>query len=738
MSDDTLLGKQIESFLIESVLGHADSSTVYYARQLDSEQVVVIKVLPHGLLRDEALAERFRQETRAIARLAHPGIARVFGAGQVEGRPYIVREHMPGGSLADRLEGQGSLPLEEMVEIVAQAATALDYAHGRGLLHRDLKPGNILFDEVGNACLADFSLGSVREALAALSGLPLGGSPAYLAPEVARGERDLTPAADVYALGVTLFEALTGQLPYESERPVRQIMMHLDTPVPSPGALNPAIAPPVEAVIRKALAKDPAERYATAGNLARALAAAAGIELGPEPTIDLHLAPGKDGGSTPQHAQAEGDEDEGWREASYPSRPLSRQQQRRLAQQAARRRRAERRAARRAAGGRRWISVALALLMLVIAWFAVGLLVGNEARRQVDAAEVASIQAMQTPVAATAFAEGTATSGAYLSALGTATWEALEAAQTATGQAQAALITPSPTATLSPTPTPFAGSRGLVAFVSERDGDPDIFVIDLNSGQETRITNNTVVDGAPAWSPDGRMLAYHSNTAGTAWHIYVVDIACVNRPDGCVGSERQLTSSLRRDAYPVWSADGERIAFLSNEGQRWWFRSVTLGGEEIDLVQMPGSMRLLDWSAGGMLTFYGDSLAGTFEVMTLPSGGISTDRVAITAARSAIEFVSFSPDRRQVVYPALTEGRRQLFLADATCELIDACVTARLTNDTANYLTPRFSPDGRLILAATDGEGSLDLVVLDRQGQLVRRLTEQLFDDYDGVWQPGG
>ncbi len=752
MSDALPIGSHFDRYHIESVLGHGQISTVYRATHIDTGRSVALKVLPRELLREAGFAARFRQEARAVARLQHPHIARLYSVGQSNGQPYLIAPYFPGGSLADILAGRGPLSAAQALPLITQVAAALDYAHERGVLHGDVRPGNILFDEAGSTHLADFSLKAVREA-AALAGLPSGDPPAYAAPEIMRGEPEPGPTADVYALGVTLFEMLTGQLPFLADDPAEMARLHRDAPVPSPVRFNPSVNPAVEIVIRQALAKAPIDRFDSAGDMAQALTRAVQLSGEAEPTVDIRLGGEESGDLTPPPSPGplavrpdrvlivgEPDE-EGWHETSYPARPLSRQERRRLRREAARQQRLERRLVRQAAGGGlRWYTAAVAIMVLIGAWFIVGLLIGFEARRRANVAELARIHGTQTPAAATAYVEATATAQAYLNALGTATQRAVLAGQTATALAPTATptATPTPTPTPTATPTPLAGSRGLVAFVSERDGDPEVYVIDLRTGQETRITDNDTPDGAPAWSPDGRMLAYHSNVAGRIWHIFVVDMACVNRPDGCLGTPREVTSGIRADAYPVWSPDGQRIVFLSNEGRRWWFRVIDLAGEEADLTQLPASMRLLEWAPDGkMLTFFGESLAGPFEVLTMPLEGISTDRTPITAGRGAIEFLDFSPDRRQAVFSRLTGPNRQLFLADATCEIIDQCVTRRLTEDTYNYLTPRFSPDGTLILTAANRAGNLDLYILDQQGRLVQRVTERPEDEYDAVWQPG-
>jgi serine/threonine-protein kinase len=255
--------------------------------QASIEREVAIKVLPESFMRDPTFQERFTREVKVIARLQHPRILPVYDFGSYHGQPYIVMAYLPGGTVEERIRQMpGGLPLKEIVRLVSQVAEGLDYAHMHGIIHRDLKPSNILMDKVGNAYLADFGIAKVSEAAAQLTGSGIIGTPSYIAPEMAeRGE--VSPLVDVYALGVTLFEMLTGRLPYKGDTPIAVVMAHIRQPVPDARALRSGLPDSVQAVIEKAMAKDSSQRFATPGALAEALdeavrAAGALVDTPPE------------------------------------------------------------------------------------------------------------------------------------------------------------------------------------------------------------------------------------------------------------------------------------------------------------------------------------------------------------------------------------------------------------------------------------------------------------------------
>jgi serine/threonine protein kinase len=258
---------KIGRYEVEDELGTGGMAVVYRARDPYMQRQVAIKVLAYQLTSDTLYQEYFQREAEVIAALEHPCIVPVFDFGRHGNQPYIVMRYMAGGSLQDRLN-EGGLKARDMAHIVERVAEGLDAAHARGIIHRDVKPANILFDTSGEAFLSDFGLAKSLNRSTGMTGALFVGTPEYMSPEQVRNER-LDGRSDIYALGVTLFYALAGRLPYRDDSPLATAVLHVTRPVPKILAVKPDLLPAWEDIIAKAMAKAPAERYATAGDLAR-------------------------------------------------------------------------------------------------------------------------------------------------------------------------------------------------------------------------------------------------------------------------------------------------------------------------------------------------------------------------------------------------------------------------------------------------------------------------------------
>lgn len=289
MSSDPLLGQVIGNYQIEERLGRGGMATVYRARQLNMQRDVAIKIMSAELADDPQFVARFEREAQVIAALEHPRILPVHDFGHEGDLFYLVMRLVEGETLYERMLN-GPLSPQAAARLIDQIAEALDYAHERGVIHRDLKPNNILLDEYDNVYMMDFGLAKLLAVSSPLTetGMVLG-TPAYMAPEQWRGD-PVDARTDVYALGVILYEMVCGQPPFESaDTPFTLMYKHLnDTPVP-PRAILPSLPEGVDAVILRALAKDPAARYPSASALARAFAAA--LEgAAPEPVVAPSLS----------------------------------------------------------------------------------------------------------------------------------------------------------------------------------------------------------------------------------------------------------------------------------------------------------------------------------------------------------------------------------------------------------------------------------------------------------------
>ena len=263
--------EKIGRYEIKAELGRGGMATVYQAYDPRFEREVAIKVLPREMLHDPQFRVRFEREAKTIAMLEHPAIVPVYDFGEEDGQPYFVMRYMTGGSLSDRMN-QGPITVKEAARIFERLAPAMDEAHARGIIHRDLKPGNILFDRLNEPYVSDFGIAKLSEAQANITGSAVIGTPAYMSPEQAQGE-PVDGRSDIYALGVILFEMLSGKPPYKADTPMGVVVKHITEPVPHILDVNSNLPQAIEAVIQKGMAKDKLERFATCADLAAALSA---------------------------------------------------------------------------------------------------------------------------------------------------------------------------------------------------------------------------------------------------------------------------------------------------------------------------------------------------------------------------------------------------------------------------------------------------------------------------------
>ena len=258
----------IGRYELEKQLGVGGMAVVYRARDPYMNRLVAIKVLTYELTTDKLYQTHFQREAELIAALEHPAVVPIFDFGRHGTQPYIVMRHMVGGSLQDRLSDKRTLELAEIARIIGRTAAGLDAAHERDIIHRDVKPSNILFDAGGDAYLADFGIAKILHRSTGETGRIALGTPQYMSPEQVTNSK-LDGRSDVYALGVMLFRALAGRPPFTGKSSAVIGKAHLTEPVPSILAHRPDLRPPWEEIIRKAMAKRPEERYQTAGELAK-------------------------------------------------------------------------------------------------------------------------------------------------------------------------------------------------------------------------------------------------------------------------------------------------------------------------------------------------------------------------------------------------------------------------------------------------------------------------------------
>ncbi len=273
MSEELFAGR----YRLGDRLGSGGMSTVVLAMDERLERNVAIKLLAEHLADDEQFVIRFRREALSAARLVHPNIVQVydFGTDEKSGRQYIVMEYVEGSSGAEILREQGVLPVQEALGILAQACRGLDYAHRSGVLHRDVKPGNLLRSKDGVVKLADFGIAKLPSEESSITQVgSVLGTAAYLAPEQAAGQES-TARSDIYSLGVVAYQFLSGRLPYEAQSITELALKQQREAPPLLDQLNPDISPELAAAVDRALELEPQARYATAEEMRTALADAA-------------------------------------------------------------------------------------------------------------------------------------------------------------------------------------------------------------------------------------------------------------------------------------------------------------------------------------------------------------------------------------------------------------------------------------------------------------------------------
>ncbi|HRE48921.1 MAG TPA: serine/threonine-protein kinase [Aggregatilineales bacterium] len=270
---DSLIGKRLGQYEIISRLGAGGMATVYRARQASVERDVAIKIIRSDMMNDPVFAERFRREANTIAKLSHPHIVKVFDYGSEGDLAYLVMELLEGGSLARLLRAEGDMPLEKASEMLQQVARALDVAHQQGIIHRDLKPDNILLDSFRNAFLTDFGVAKLLTEQKMTSTGAVIGTPAYIAPELWNGSY-ADNRSDLYALGVIVYEMLTGRVPHNGDTPYRMMHMHIYEDAPPATSINPTLPPVIDDFLAVALAKDPDQRFRSADHMATVFQAA--------------------------------------------------------------------------------------------------------------------------------------------------------------------------------------------------------------------------------------------------------------------------------------------------------------------------------------------------------------------------------------------------------------------------------------------------------------------------------
>jgi len=645
---DDLVNKTLGQFQIIRELGRGGMAVVYQAYQPALQRQVALKVLPPGLAQDD-FVRRFQHEAIAAAGLRHPNIVTIYDVGSEDCYNYIVMEFLEGRPLSDVIRAGGPMPLARICRIIEQVAQALDYAHQHGFIHRDIKPSNIMLDQADHATLTDFGIARALTGTHLTQTGTLIGTPEYMSPEQVTGE-EIDARTDVYSLGIVAYEMVTGQVPF-SGTTASVLYKQANTPPPPLRTHVPGVNPSVENVILRALTKRRDERYATAGQFAQALTEAVADQpvAMPERPTPPTITSQPVYASPPQPMYAP------------PSTPP------------------------RAGGlssGLLWMlagGAALAVLCVVIAvvaWIASRgqpATQPTETPRQITQASPTSPPAptlrpttggdlstrpplTPTPTSSEprlAFATGPegawqimladvttgrieplpnqpANSGvpawsrdhtrlAFRSKVG-GSWQVYTINVNGADLRQITQVGNNTEANWSP-------DGAQLVYVSDRDGNKELYITDAAGRQHRRLTNNTVLDDDPNWSPDGQWIVFEREE-GDCFNLYVI------QSDG--SGERALTRNAGADcawsSTPAWSPDSKWIAYeQSAHGRGYRIAVMDANGSNARFVTQGGAEGVNDvrpaWSPDGKWIAYSSDRSGGDGIYIVPAGGGQPRRI---------------------------------------------------------------------------------------------------------------
>jgi Tol biopolymer transport system component/tRNA A-37 threonylcarbamoyl transferase component Bud32 len=678
-----LIGLSFGRYHILEQLGEGGMATVYKAYDTRLERDVAVKVIRRGAFPPDQLTrilKRFEREAKALAQLSHPNIIGVIDYGDHEGSPYLVMPFISGGTLKQRLGNP--IPWQEAARILLPTARALKYAHGQGVVHRDVKPSNILITLSGEPMLSDFGIAKLLESeeTTALTGTGMGvGTPEYMAPEQWTGK--VTPQADIYSLGVVFYEMVTGRKPYLADTPAAILLKQATEPLPRPTQFVPDLPEAVEKVLLKALARKPEDRYADMAAFAAALEALQGIR-----GTTAHRSRSEDSMATidqgigrPADPEATRDQYTG---ADVPP-PLPPSP-----------------GPAPASPAWRWLVpvgiAALLLIVCVVVVVTVWLVKGGFSTEPI---------AIHSPSPVSM----TETSGP---------------ADTPIPNPPTATTVFLPTATLVPTLTPLPpGPTGKIVFTCQISGlseQNEICLMNADGSQYRQLTTNGVNNSFPSLSPDGKSVVFTSNISGTE-QVYELNlasgatrqltyppgdgVAADISPDGKSivykhGDQLDAVWVMNRDGSnphmvyylgwdPVWSPDGNRILFTSGSLSQPQLHVINSDGSGLYQVTNMSNLRgRSDWSSKGLLSTYsGIKPDRNIYIMNTDGSGLEQ----ITKGGDDLA-PSFSPDGNWITFMSYIDHPGDSNGCEIYIMRVDGSDWHRLTNNNYCDWQPRWGP----------------------------------------------
>ena len=603
-----LIGQSLGRYHILEQLGEGGMAVVYKALDTSLERQVALKVILPYRQHSEKFLKRFEREARALARLSHPNILKIFDYGEYQGLPYLVMEYIPGGTLAQKLTGK-PLPWLFSANLLARVARALETAHLQGVIHRDVKPSNILISSSREPLLSDFGIAKLVEGdeeTVDLTGSGVGiGTPQYMAPEQGLGHSDAR--SDVYALGVIFYEMVTGRKPYQADTPLAIMLKKNTEPLPRPTQFVPDLPASVENILIKALARDANQRYATMGLFADALENLTGqnnITL-PEPPPNKNWIWWEVGGIVLTACCVVG-------LVGFMARDFFKP------------------AATPTPTEISFSTPAPATISM------------DSSQTPPTLVPSSTLLPADTPVPVNIATEVTA----ELSAGGT--WIAFNSRKS--GNADIYIIdingnnlTQLTTSTAHDLYPSWSPDGSQIVYQTNESGDQELMVININTRETRMLTSNTCDDWGPTWSPDGEWVAYYSNCGGER-DVYKV------RWNG--NDRQQLTSSSGAYSwFPSWSPDGKKITFTSNRSGNYNIYVMDADGNN---QQQLARGCVSYFSPDGSQILYGIYCSDTDNLWMMNSDG--SNQHPITEEQECRN-ATWSPDGSKIVFEQSNSGK---------------------------------------------------------------------------------
>ena len=648
-----LIGQRLGNYDIVKEIGRGGMAVVYRAYQRSLNRHVAIKVLAPQLSFDQQFVERFQREARAAARLQHPNIVVIHDVAHQQGIYYLVMELLEGRTLKQLIEEKGSLSPKQAARIVEQVASALDYAHQHGFVHRDVKPANIFVGKDDRTTLADFGIAKAASETQHLTrtGMLIG-TPEYMSPEQAEGGR-VDHRTDLYALGVVLYQMLAGRAPFQSTTPHAILHAVIYEPPPPLRQLRPNLSPAVESVVMKSIAKKPAQRYQAGSEMVAALKAALAGHAA-EPVAAPPPRP-----TAPPAAVA----------------PPARRRSPVI-----------------------WIAAALVVVLLLIVAALLLLFNGDTAQKDLTpGVTMIVIHETATKTASPAVTEPAPTDQS--DATPTSVPSNIPPPTAVPPSATPVPPTEAPPPTRTPPPTAPPAHFGRLAFSSNRDGNPEIYLLNLEGGTPVRLTQSNANDWLPDWSPDGTRIAFTSYRTGS-YDLWAM------RADG--SGQTSLVATGSWDDYPRWAPDGQRLS-LSTTAE-----TQGVPNSEIFVRRPNGSLQQVtfstaedqwaDWSPDGRLVFtegYKDSSDWDIYIVNADGSG----RTSWLDDGNCDVQPTWSPDGNLIAFLRVagdTSGNGRIDFEDAGDLWVGRAGGGGLRRITSGLwaVTPTWSPDSQWIAFA--------------------------------------